>query len=100
MSEKNSAKISIEKTPESEFLIGCLKLIQSKGADYNAGGVRRDDYWLYGERSIMHCIWQKTLRLRSLIDSGYLPVHESMQDTLMDLINYCLFLAMYSKKEF
>jgi len=67
----------------------CADLLERKGKDYNSSGINRDDYYLYGRKSLMTMIHTKTLRLRSLVDQEFTePNFESIQDTLKDLANY------------
>jgi hypothetical protein len=70
-------------------LLECAELLERKSQDYNSNGIDRDDYYLYGRKSLMTMIHTKTLRLRSLIDQCPTDVNfESIQDTLKDLANY------------
>jgi hypothetical protein len=71
-------------------------LIQ-KSLDYNSGPIKLFDYYLYGEKSILHEIWKKVLRLRSL-ESCDKPNFESKEDTLIDLINYAAIYLSYLKR--
>jgi hypothetical protein len=70
----------------------------TKSADYNAGGVTILDYLNCGIKPramvFYNEIHKKTLRLKSLFaaqQNGAKPNHESMEDNLLDLVNYCLF---------
>ena len=71
----------------AKILSDCANLLELKGQDYNAGTVKRDDYYLYGRQSLMTMVHTKYLRLKSLIDADSTNF-ESVKDTLMDLINY------------
>lgn len=84
-------------------------LLIDKGKDYNSGDVKVDDYYLFGERSCIHEIWKKVLRLRSLLSKttsdipfnfncSRKPIFESKEDTLIDLINYAAIYYSYLKR--
>ena len=73
----------------AQVLLECADLLERKGRDYNGSGVNRDDYYLYGRKSLMTMIHTKYLRLRSLVEQDTsTPNFESVQDTLKDLANY------------
>ena len=61
-----------------------------RSEEYNQGTVKRDDYWLYGNKSIIHEMWKKVLRLVSLEESGQLK--DKGNDSLVDIVNYANFL--------
>lgn len=71
-----------------EAIRKAVALKKKKSSDYNSGGVSKFDYNLHGSQTCLDDIWKKVLRLRSLIDSGKPPENESIEDTLIDLINY------------
>lgn len=60
----------------------------SKDNDYNSGGIDIEDYYIYGVKSGMHILNQKMTRLFSLIESGKEPANESVEDNIVDLMNY------------
>jgi len=74
-----------------EVLKEAMELQKKKSKDYNNGPVKHIDYYPYGMMSISQMIIGKTLRLRSLVDTGNTPEYESVRDTLIDLINYASF---------
>lgn len=69
----------------------------SKGADYQSAlsSVRQGDYYPRGLLTILDIIRTKELRARSLTEKyaagGDAPNHESIRDSLIDLINYASF---------
>lgn len=70
-----------------------LQLLRTKSQDYNAE-VPRDQYWVFGLKSLVQMLWTKVLRLVSLTRkdaSGQLVKHESVEDTCKDLVAYSLF---------
>ena len=66
-----------------------------RAGEYDQGSISRDDYWLYGEKSLIHELWKKILRLRSLEAVGR---RDKFGDSLIDLVNYASFLWMLDKK--
>lgn len=72
----------------AECLAKAIHLKRKKSHDYNSGGINKFDYNLHGNITCLDDIWKKVLRLRSLIDSGAAPTNESVEDTLIDIINY------------
>jgi hypothetical protein len=38
---------------------------------------------------------EKAMRLRSMVEADRYPAHESIRDTLVDLINYAAFMVEY-----
>lgn len=72
-------------------------LMLAKNQDYNSSGVSISDYWLYGEKSLIHELWKKVLRLKSLITRDK-TMFESKQDSLIDLINYAAYYYAYLEK--
>jgi len=82
----------------AEILEECARLLERKGRDYNGGGIVRDDYYIYGRKSLMTIVHGKYLRLRSLIDQEGAPNFESIDDTLRDLANYCAIWADWERR--
>jgi len=72
----------------AECIKKAMALKKRKSHDYNSGGVNKFDYNLHGNITCLDDIYKKVLRLRSLIDSGKKPSNESVEDTLIDIINY------------
>lgn len=81
-----------------EALYNAHAIKMGKAVDYNSGRVKRTDYYLYGDKSIINEIWKKILRLVSLYDvEEDEPIHESIEDNLLDLMNYCADLYSYRR---
>ena len=81
----------------AKFLTECAQLLERKGQDYNSNGIKRDDYYLYGRKSLMTMIHTKYLRLRSLIDKDD-SNFESLEVTLKDLANYSAIWADWERR--
>ena len=92
----------IEPKYSVEFLLECVDLQLKKSNDYQNPNstVRQADYYPSGIKTIDEILHAKKLRLRSLIETAELgdgsePNFESIEDTLMDIVNYCSFMASY-----
>jgi hypothetical protein len=79
-----------------KILKECSDILRKKGKDYNLGSIRPDDYFLFGRISYLQMIHLKYTRLRSLMESKK-PNYESIEDTLIDLINYAALFAEYER---
>jgi hypothetical protein len=66
------------------------RLVESKGEDYNANGPTLRMYFPFRDVSYIQMIHLKALRLVSLSGNPK-PNHESVKDTVYDLINYAVF---------
>tara|TARA_R110000868_G_scaffold5782_1_gene33934 strand:- start:13934 stop:14221 length:288 start_codon:yes stop_codon:yes gene_type:complete len=69
-----------------------IAIVIKKHQDYNNGG--RDelqDYFPFGMKSYVQMIHVKSMRLVSLAKQNKPANFESEVDTLLDLINYCVF---------
>jgi hypothetical protein len=44
-------------------------------------------------------LWTKVLRLHSLDSKGGAAVHESVEDTAKDIINYAVFLIEWKRRQ-
>jgi len=69
------------------------KLRQKKQLDY--GGIR--EYFPFGAKSYCHEINKKVTRLINLIKDGKKPANESIEDNLLDLINYASYYYEWQK---
>ena len=73
-------------------LIEAAELLSKKAQDYrNSNAVSLADYFPFGLKSHVQMINTKNLRLINLASTKRTPNHESVRDTLLDLINYCNF---------
>lgn len=71
-----------------EAIQKAVAIKRRKNKDYNSGGVNKFDYNLHGSQTCLDDIYKKVLRLRSLVDSGKAPENESIEDNLLDIVNY------------
>jgi len=76
----------------SQAFIVAAKVRAAKKKDY--GGI--EDYFPFGTKSYCHELHKKTKRLVNIEQSGVLsPLHESIIDNLIDLINYASYYYEY-----
>ncbi len=85
-----------------EVLKECVNVQLKKAQDYQnaASSVKQADYYLNGVQTIYDVMHGKMLRIRSiqetiLNDPSFTPNHESLRDSVIDLINYASFYAAY-----
>jgi len=79
----------------SKAFVAAALLRAEKQKDY--GGL--DDYFPFGAKSFCHELHKKTKRLVTLEKAGASPIHESVKDNLLDLINYASYYYEYLMKE-
>lgn len=72
----------------SRAFIEASKLRVKKREDY---GDDLDDYFPFGAESYCHELHKKTKRLVNLVKTKKDPKYESVEDNLLDLINYASF---------
>lgn len=88
-----------------EVLNECIKLQMSKGSDYQSATstVKQAHYYPRGIESLYDMLNTKMLRIRSLLDKESVisnsVQHESIEDSLKDLINYASFSVEYLRQE-
>lgn len=87
-----------------KVLRSCIDLQKKKANDYQnpASTIKQADYYPNGVSTILDIIHAKKLRMDSVVaamrgDSTYNPNFESLEDSAMDMINYCSFLVAYSR---
>lgn len=72
------------------------ELVHAKDRDYQ-NNVALEDYFPFGDRSYVHMLNTKVLRLISLVEKPEAPAFESIQDSVHDLIAYSVFYTKYLK---
>jgi len=78
-----------------ELVEPALKLVASKGEDYNANAIQLAEYFPFKDKSYQQMLHMKVLRMRSLLDRPTPPNHDSLLDSVYDLINYAVFYLDY-----
>jgi hypothetical protein len=68
-----------------------------KYKDYDSHGIEREDYYIFGNASLINELWKKILRLMSLTIDNENVECESVEDTLIDIINYSADFYSYLK---
>ena len=76
----------------TQILKDAAALKELKSKDYQGGKWTEEDYFPFGDQSYMHMIHTKYLRMRNIMEAEETNF-ESLEDTLIDMINYC---AMYA----
>ena len=77
-----------------QILKDAAALKEEKSKDYQGGNWEEEDYFPFGGQSYMHMIHTKYLRMRNIMEVDT-PNFESLEDTLIDMINYCAMYAAY-----
>ena len=73
----------------------CVNILVSKQKDYGPEAITR-----FGRQGLLVRIHDKVARLENLDGDGRQPNHEAMQDTFLDLVNYCALGIMVERREF
>ena len=82
-------------------LAAAQELLEAKTADYQGGATdteadpARLQYFPYGTTSYMHMIHTKWLRVQNILQAGGTPNFESIEDSLLDMINYTAFFHAF-----
>lgn len=85
-----------------ELLQPSITLMESKHEDYGNdehGIIPLDAYFPFGNISYVQMLHIKTMRLVALTNGNKKPNHESVEDTVRDLINYSVFYLDFLNKE-
>lgn len=70
------------------------ELVETKGGDYQ-NKVTLEQYFPFGDKSYVHMLNTKVLRLISLADKQGDPSFESIKDSVYDLVAYAAFYIKY-----
>lgn len=88
----------------------CREIRLKKSRDYQnpCSTVKHADHYPNGVQTIFDMVWQKMIRLRSIIEMNqlikkvnhsnkqeYQPNYENMRDTILDTINYLTFMVAW-----
>jgi len=69
----------------SKVFMESLEIFRKKRHDYGTENIN-----MLGLKGVFVRIWNKTWRLKNLIWEGKEPKNESVEDTLIDIMNYCI----------
>ena len=76
------------KVKATQILKDAAYLKEQKSKDYQGGIFTEEDYFPYGEKSYVHMLWTKMLRLRAVIEKDETNF-ESAEDTLARYDKLC-----------
>lgn len=84
-------------TEAMRVLDECKAIMRKKSQDYQneKSNVTQAMHYRRGIDSLFDIMQGKMYRIQSLIESGDTPNHESIEDSLIDLINYASFSVAY-----
>ena len=85
-------------TTAIDIMKDAIALKERKSIDYQGSTWTEADYFPFGDQSYMHMIHTKYLRMRNIMDSKEVNF-ESLEDTLVDMINYCAMYAAWLKNQ-
>lgn len=103
-------KENLTKDPFDSIYEECRKIRLKKSLDYQnpLTTVKHADHYPNGVQTIFDMVWQKMIRLRSIIEMNrrirkinspdahmYQTNYESLRDTILDAINYLTFMAVW-----
>ena len=85
-----------------ELIQPAIDIVAKKHEDYNSG-LELSSYFPFGEISYVQMLHVKSQRLvsltsKSLNEIDTPPNYESVKDTVLDMINYCVFYLAYLKE--
>lgn len=73
-----------------------IEIYSKKSEDYNNESTV-EDYFPFGNISYLQLIHMKYMRIMSVAKSNSKPNYESLEDSLLDMINYCSFFVSYTQ---
>lgn len=82
----------------NDILQAAMELKISKSKDYQGSGITEEQYFPYGDMSYHHMLNTKTLRIQSVMNQDSTNF-ESLEDSLIDLINYAAMWSAYIKNK-
>lgn len=87
----------MEERESIKVLLQAVDVQRKKSADYQnpRSTVQQADYYPRGIDSIEDIIHGKRLRIKSLLEAGVDPNNESLEDSYIDIINYCSFAVSW-----
>ena len=90
---------SVKERESVKVLEECIELQRRKGEDYQSAksNVVQAMHYRRGVDTIYDIMHGKMMRAASLLESGNIPNHESLEDTFKDLINYASFAVSYMR---
>ena len=86
-------------TTSIDIMKKAIDLKERKSQDYQGSQFTEDDYFPFGDKSFIHMIHTKYLRMRSVVEQKGEVNYESLSDTLIDMIAYCSMYAAWIERE-
>jgi len=75
-----------------------LEIIKAKNSDYGASDDPFANFRMFGELGFAVRLSDKLSRIKTLLERGSAKVKdESLEDTILDMANYCYLLLAYRK---
>ena len=81
-----------------DVMFEAIDLKKRKSKDYQGGKWTEADYFPYGQQSFNHMMWTKMLRIMSVSDAPDVNF-ESLEDSLIDMINYAAMNVAYLRNK-
>jgi|TARA_R110000737_G_scaffold152588_1_gene181836 hypothetical protein len=78
-----------------QVLKEAAELKERKSKDYQGGMWSEEDYFPFGDKSYVHMIHTKYLRMRNIVEGDQETNFEALEDTLIDMAVYCAMFAAY-----
>ena len=101
--DASTAGLDFQKLSIDQIFEKCMTVTMSKRHDYTSGTDAHENFkhstelisWFYNDNDTAYValIATKLTRLASLLNENKTPNNESIQDTFIDLINYCALWA-------
>jgi len=82
-----------------ELIEPAVAIVAKKHQDYNNESLGLESYFPLGHQSYAQMLHVKCQRIVGLVKEGNKPNFESVNDTVLDLINYAVFYLDFLKKE-
>ena len=82
----------------AEILKEAAELKLKKSKDYQGGMWTEADYFPFQDTSYIHMMWTKMLRVRSVAEQKDTNF-ESLEDSLLDMINYSAMYIAYLRSK-
>lgn len=89
----------MDKVQYMKLIEPAMALVTKKHEDYGDDKLGLHSYFPYGMPSYVQMMHVKTQRLVALTKLARTPNYESVNDTLIDLINYAVFALDYLDKD-
>ena len=86
-------------TTAIDIMKKAIDLKERKSQDYQGSIFSEEDYFPFGDKSFIHMIHTKYLRMRSVVEQKGEVNYESLEDTLIDMIAYCSMYAAWIENQ-